>query len=124
MNFNFKGALYLTTLTVGVAVATTILHHLASIPIYSGPIDAEGVERVEVIPQYELGRGGTLSTRGNSINITLTEGEEVKVRDYNRNFRMDEEDTVIPANPLLDLTTILAQTEVKVAEVYARRDSI
>jgi len=82
--------------------------------LYDGPVDVPGVARMEMLQNYRVDgpvgaplADGVPCSNGLTVTLTLNSGSDIRVRDYNGNFRVDGEDVVrgdIPSDLSLDQT--------------------
>jgi len=108
------GGLFLCGAT---ALALSVADQMS--PIYAGPVPVEGVKRVEVNREHHVGFGfQTITYQGNTVDIELTNGSKVSIRDYDGDFELDPEDSVQGTVPRgIEISDVLEETLKKAGHV-------
>jgi len=108
----------------GVALAISVLPTYSLLrSLYDGPVDVPGVQRVIVSPHwFPHDHGFNIAEyAGNTVNVTFSDGLVAKVRDYNGDFVINNEDTVEGAVSK-SVLPVLAAAKEKVAWQNARNN--
>ncbi|PIN73752.1 hypothetical protein COV20_06045 [Candidatus Woesearchaeota archaeon CG10_big_fil_rev_8_21_14_0_10_45_16] len=117
---NIREILTITGIVAGAVAFVASGVYALNKPIYEGPINVPGVNRVVVSPEYMSHTIDCLHLDGTTVNVFYEDGSEASVRDYNGNFQIDGKDTVQPSTKK-DLPAILEATAKKGLETGALR---
>jgi hypothetical protein len=94
---NIRERLTITGVVAGAVALVASGVYALNRPIYEGPIDVPGVNRVVVRPEYMSHTIDCLHLDGTTVSVFYEDGSKASVRDYNGNFQVDGKDIVQPS---------------------------